>query len=409
IVDYDQLDVGQQADSRDLLASILDHSLGDAGILPVSVSQHGEGSARMLTFRANIDIVRVLAVMPRRFEEDLNAHNQVTAPHARLRMWLSYVHGPAAIGTIGRSSCGATKVARISNDSQFRQAMRASPDTYVGVMVDDYLYTNYVQQESRPDLHPEEYVATHVSDREIGFEADAWMRLVGRSANEARNLIRVGSATTNGAVRPGAGRRRLLTNPLIIAALITGCLSLAGTVITVLVSRTSPAARHASGASRSVKAGATHPRPSMPIVSAAAGQAPQPIRNLTPRVSEPMPQPTSPATTPSAAPSSAPTPSSSPPTLATFTETVGDPTHTWTNFTNAGGYAGPTIATGESVEVTCVAQGFKVADGNTNWYKIASSPWNGTYYASADAFYNDGSTAGSLIGTPLVDPTVPAC
>ena len=59
--------------------------------------------------------------------------------------------------------------------------------------------------------------------------------------------------------------------------------------------------------------------------------------------------------------------------------------------------------------MACVVQGFKVASGNSNWYKIASSPWNGTYYASADAFYNNGSTSGSLIGTPFVDPRVPAC
>lgn len=53
--------------------------------------------------------------------------------------------------------------------------------------------------------------------------------------------------------------------------------------------------------------------------------------------------------------------------------------------------------------------GFRVADGNTWWYRIAQSPWDGTYYVSADAFYNDGATAGSLLGTPFVDPAVPAC
>ena len=93
----------------------------------------------------------------------------------------------------------------------------------------------------------------------------------------------------------------------------------------------------------------------------------------------------------------------------TFTETVGGPTHTWTNYSNAGGSEGATIATGQSVQVTCVVQGFRVADGNTNWYKIASSPWDNIYYASADAFYNNGATSGSLDGTPYVDPNVPAC
>jgi hypothetical protein len=54
-------------------------------------------------------------------------------------------------------------------------------------------------------------------------------------------------------------------------------------------------------------------------------------------------------------------------------------------------------------------RGFKVADGDTWWYKIASSPWNGAYYASADAFYNNGQTSGSLVGTPFVDNNVANC
>jgi hypothetical protein len=34
---------------------------------------------------------------------------------------------------------------------------------------------------------------------------------------------------------------------------------------------------------------------------------------------------------------------------------------------------------------------------------------NGAYYASADAFYNNGQSTGSLIGAPFLDPTVPNC
>lgn len=94
---------------------------------------------------------------------------------------------------------------------------------------------------------------------------------------------------------------------------------------------------------------------------------------------------------------------------ATFTETVGGPTATWTDYSDAGGTEGGTIPTGQSVQVACVVQGFQVADGNTNWYLIASSPWTSGYYASADAFYNDGATSGSLDGTPYVDSSVPAC
>ena len=96
-------------------------------------------------------------------------------------------------------------------------------------------------------------------------------------------------------------------------------------------------------------------------------------------------------------------------TAPTYTETVGGVTHTWTNYANAGGTEGPSIATGQSVQITCKLQGFTVADGNTWWYTIASSPWSNTYYASADAFYNNGQTSGSLLGTPFFDPNVPTC
>jgi hypothetical protein len=61
------------------------------------------------------------------------------------------------------------------------------------------------------------------------------------------------------------------------------------------------------------------------------------------------------------------------------------------------------------VEVACKISGFRVADGDTWWYRIASSPWNNAYYASADAFYNNGQTSGSLKGTPFVDERVPNC
>jgi RHS repeat-associated protein len=93
----------------------------------------------------------------------------------------------------------------------------------------------------------------------------------------------------------------------------------------------------------------------------------------------------------------------------TYTETTGSEAHTWTNYTNAGGYEGPTIPIYDTVQIACRVQGFRVADGNTWWYLIASSPWNYDYYVSADPFYNNGETSGSLIGTPFVDPNVPEC
>jgi hypothetical protein len=98
-----------------------------------------------------------------------------------------------------------------------------------------------------------------------------------------------------------------------------------------------------------------------------------------------------------------------PPPPTTYAETVGSVTHTWTDYSDAGGTQGPSIQNGQTVQVTCKVQGFQVADGDTWWYQIATSPWSNVYYASADAFYNNGQTSGSLVGTPFVDNNVPNC
>ncbi len=90
-------------------------------------------------------------------------------------------------------------------------------------------------------------------------------------------------------------------------------------------------------------------------------------------------------------------------------ETAGGAANTWTNYMNAGGNQGPTVGGGATIIIACKLHGFQVSDGNTWWYQIASRPWNGGYYVTADAFYNNGQTSGSLQGTPFVDPNVPDC
>jgi hypothetical protein len=93
----------------------------------------------------------------------------------------------------------------------------------------------------------------------------------------------------------------------------------------------------------------------------------------------------------------------------TWGETAGGVAHTWTNYTNAGGSEGPTVGSGWTIQISCKLSGFRVADGNTWWYRIAQSPWNDSYFVSADAFYNNGATSGSLHGTPFVDAAVRDC
>ena len=103
------------------------------------------------------------------------------------------------------------------------------------------------------------------------------------------------------------------------------------------------------------------------------------------------------------------TPAGSAPAAPAYSETSGSVVHTWTDYADAGGTEGPEIPSNDTVQIACKVTGFTVADGNTWWYLVASSPWNSAYYASADAFYNNGQTSGSLIGTPFVDPAVPNC
>ena len=98
-----------------------------------------------------------------------------------------------------------------------------------------------------------------------------------------------------------------------------------------------------------------------------------------------------------------------PATAATYVETTGGVVHTFTDYLNAGGTQGQSIGSNVSVAVSCRLTGMAVADGNTWWYRLASSPWNGSFYASADAFYNNGQTSGSLANTPFVDSAVPLC
>jgi cell wall-associated NlpC family hydrolase len=112
---------------------------------------------------------------------------------------------------------------------------------------------------------------------------------------------------------------------------------------------------------------------------------------------------------PSPTPSEPPSTGTPAPPAPTYAETSGSVVHTWTDYSDAGGNEGPEMPSNDTVQIACKINGFTVADGNTWWYRIASAPWSGNYYGSADAFYNNGETSGSLKGTPFVDPNVPTC
>jgi transcriptional regulator with XRE-family HTH domain len=92
----------------------------------------------------------------------------------------------------------------------------------------------------------------------------------------------------------------------------------------------------------------------------------------------------------------------------TWTETTGTPAHTWANPVQLTG-AGTPLGPQQSVQVMCRIQGWVVPDGDPWWYRLASEPWNGNYYATSDAFYNNGATSGSVDTGVVVDDQVPVC
>jgi transcriptional regulator with XRE-family HTH domain len=93
---------------------------------------------------------------------------------------------------------------------------------------------------------------------------------------------------------------------------------------------------------------------------------------------------------------------------STWTETTGTPAHTWADPVQLTG-AGTPLGPRQSVQVLCRVRGYVVQDGDPWWYRLASTPWNGRYYATSDAFYNNGATSGSVDTGVVVDEQVPVC
>ncbi|REH47376.1 hypothetical protein BCF44_106541 [Kutzneria buriramensis] len=92
----------------------------------------------------------------------------------------------------------------------------------------------------------------------------------------------------------------------------------------------------------------------------------------------------------------------------TWTETTGTPAHTWADPVQLTG-AGTPLGPRQSVQVLCRVRGYVVQDGDPWWYRLASPPWNGRFYATSDAFYNNGTTSGSVNTGVVVDEQLPVC
>jgi hypothetical protein len=190
VVGYSRFNARLQEECQDRLVRILDASLAEAGIRPDGVAAQDQGDARLLRFPAAADVGRVLAVMPRHLQGELAARNEFMTPQARLRVRLAFAMGISVQGRAGLVGNAPIAVVRLANSSVFRQAMGAAPQADSGVIMDDYLYGQYVRQDFRWDMNAGEYLQVHVKEPAKDFTADAWLRLPGCPADQLAGLLR---------------------------------------------------------------------------------------------------------------------------------------------------------------------------------------------------------------------------
>jgi hypothetical protein len=189
IVGYSQLTARLQKSSQDYLASALDDGIAEADVPPELVAWQDQGDARMMMFPADADAGRVLAVMPRYLNDELLARNQDMAPHARTRIRVAFTMGVSVPGATGLAGEAPIAVARLVNWVPFRHAMTAAAHAQVGVIIDDHLHGQYVRQPFRADMSSRDYVPARVSHAGKGFDAAAWVRLFGYTAEQVATLL----------------------------------------------------------------------------------------------------------------------------------------------------------------------------------------------------------------------------
>jgi hypothetical protein len=189
IVGYSQLSVRLQKSSQGYLLGLLNDGLSESGVAPERVVPQNQGDARLLWFPPGTDAARVLAVMPRYLNDDLLIHNQDMAPHARLRVRLSFTMGAAVEAALGLAGAAPIAVTRLGNSAVFRRAMGSAPQAQCGVIVDSHLHDEYVRQRFRSDINPADFAPVHVVDHEKRFEATAWIRLFGYSSQQVTAMV----------------------------------------------------------------------------------------------------------------------------------------------------------------------------------------------------------------------------
>ena len=389
IVCYSRLNAYQQAECHERLARVLDEGLADAGVCPDSVHTQDHGDAQLLTLPEGTEISRVLAVMPRRVDDKLRARNTDTALHARMRVRLAFATGPSTTERTAHADNASITVVRLCNAPTLREAMTAKPGAHLGVIIHGSLYREYVLQASRPDIGTDEYLGAHVSLPEKGFEAAAWIRLVGYPAQEWRSSVRFRSEDEPRVLRrpanpvgPGPGsrtaqaargngenrRRRKRLNQGAVATVIAAVLT--------------------AGVSAAIAFYGGHPQAQASTGVTDQAQSPGPISSSSPSTQSGSTGPLVPYG-------------------AAITEYAD-----WSGgvevYADNRGTASDldAIPFNQLVKVSCVARNDSGIRSINAFYLIASGPWKGTY-ASANEFTNGGRR--ETASDPSIDRRVRSC
>jgi hypothetical protein len=189
IVGYSKLSVRLQKMSQDDLVSVLNQGLAASDTDPGRVSAQDQGDARLLAFPPDADTAKVLAIMPRVIHEELAARNADMAPHAHVRVRLAFAMGASLPAGAGLAGAAPIAAARLANSDVFRQGMRLAPRAQCGLLIDGYLYSQWVRQGFRTDLDPRGFASVRVRDSAKGFDEPAWLKLFGYAGSRIAELL----------------------------------------------------------------------------------------------------------------------------------------------------------------------------------------------------------------------------
>jgi hypothetical protein len=189
IVGYSKLNVRLQKISQDDLVSVLNRGLAASDTDPGRVAAQDQGDARLLAFPPDADTAKVLAIMPRVIHEELAARNADMAPHAHARVRLAFAMGASLPAGAGLAGAAPIAAARLANSDVFRRGMRLAPRAQCGLLIDSYLYSQWVLQGFRTDLDPRGFASVRVRASAKGFDEPAWLKLFGYPGSRVAELF----------------------------------------------------------------------------------------------------------------------------------------------------------------------------------------------------------------------------